>query len=118
MSGINSKFFPAVAFTKAQRDKERKAHYTAWKAGVSDEWLRDLIQSGLAPFLRQCGYSLTKDTRYVQSCIRQWAFGHVLVHRYPKRPYEVQYVEGIHPADMEAYDWYRMEIPSEIWEKF
>jgi hypothetical protein len=115
MSGLNTKQFPAAAFMKAQREKEKKAVYNAWKAGVPNEWLTKFVEVGLRPFLKDHGYTLSKDTSHVVSCIRQWAFGYVHAHLNRSKGFQVYFVESIHPADMEAFDWFCMEIPSEHW---
>jgi hypothetical protein len=116
MSAINTKLNPAASFTQQQRKKERQAVYSAWRAGVSDTWLHRFVETGLRPFLLFFGYKLNVNDAHVVKCIRQWAYGHVLVQRYPSQGLEVRFSQGIHPADREAFEWYQSQISLEQWE--
>lgn len=116
MSKPNKVIYPAVSFTQQQKKRERQEVYSAWRAGVSDSWLHTFVESGLRPFLLFFGYKLNVNDSYVVKCLRQWAFGHVLVQRYPSLNLEVHFTQGIHPGDREAFEWYQTQIPLEHWE--
>lgn len=117
MSGLNTKYFPAVAFMKKQQEDWRKQIYQAWRAGVTDEHLWRCIDLGIKPFLEQHGYRLVRDQNHLVKCIRAWAFGHVWIQRNPSKTLYINYVWSAHGQDEEAFEKFLFDIPLDDWEQ-